>query len=126
MQTDIAASDPTFLCELVVELITRVPMAKLVVLQGLKVTAASPDREVDSQDWCTCTHCVPMPTVNERVWCGFLPQNCMSRRPESYITIQFSPTCSFAFLQSIASGELRISFITVRKISVICQSYYVG
>ena len=95
LQNDIAASDPTFLRELVIALITRVPMLILDVLQGLEATAPPPAREVNTPDWCTCTHCVPMPTANERVCCGFLPRNCMSRRPVSYITIQFFPSMLF-------------------------------
>jgi hypothetical protein len=31
--------------------------------------------------WCYCSHCREMPTVAERVCCGYLPEHCLSLLP---------------------------------------------
>ena len=61
-------------------------MLILDVLQGLEAVTPPPERQINALEWCTCNNCVPMPTSRERVCCGLPPQNCMSRRPVSYIT----------------------------------------
>ena len=66
------------------------PMLILDVLQGPETV--TPGRPIYALEWCTCNNCVPMPTPNEKVCCGFCPRNCMSRQPVSYIT-----TCNLEF-----------------------------
>ena len=34
-------------------------------------------------DWCICSNCIQMPTVAERVCCGYQPQNCLTTWPVS-------------------------------------------
>ena len=52
VQEDINASDPAFLWQLVQELVTKMPMPFLDVLQGLEAVTPPPQRTVDALEWC--------------------------------------------------------------------------
>lgn len=42
-----------------------------------------PPPTVGSADWCVCSNCNQMPTLAERVCCGYQPQHCITSWPVS-------------------------------------------